>query len=523
MKAFVFRHWMNRATEEKISYDESRNRIFLIDLQSILPTDAARVDLDATRNDFDIFRTACAAKSKFVIVSFLKRIMPVGTISPRSIELIELEKLMPAASNARTHSKKQIAQIAVSIGRFGFTNPVLVDDDNGIIAGHGRVAAARQLGLAGVPCMRLSNMTEAEKRAYIIADNKLALNAGWDQEILAIEFQGLLDLGFDLAMTGFELPEIDIILTGADDASPEPDRPEDRHPQPTPNPVTRLGDKWVLGRHVLLCGDAKDLAAVQELMDGLKADMVFTDPPYNVAIEGNVSGLGRTHHREFVEASGEMSKLEFTEFLRSSMTAAAVECRDGAIVFLCMDWRHIGEVLAAGHTVFSELKNVCVWAKTNAGMGTFYRSKHEMVFVWKVGSAPHTNTFGLGDKGRYRTNVWSYPGVNTFKSDRMEEIGSHPTVKPVALVSDAIRDVSNRGQIVLDVFGGSGTTLIAAEKTGRRARLLELDPIYCDVIVRRWEKLTGKVATLSKTGEVFEDLKAARGAPERINAAEPAT
>jgi DNA modification methylase len=442
-------------------------------------------------------------------------------VSPRSVELIDLAKLKPATRNARTHSKRQIDQISTSIQRFGFTNPVLIDDDNGIIAGHGRVAAARQLGLAGVPCVRLSNMTEAEKRAYVIADNKLALNAGWDQEILAIELQGLMDLGVDVSITGFELPEIDMILTGADEASPEPDRPEDRHPQPMPDPVTRLGDKWVLGRHVLLCGDAKDPMAVRELMGGLKADMVFTDPPYNVAIEGNVSGLGRTHHREFVEASGEMSKAEFTEFLRLSMTAAAAECRDGAIAFLCMDWRHIGEVLAAGHTAFSELKNVCVWAKTNAGMGTFYRSKHEMIFVWKVGSAPHTNTFGLGDKGRYRTNVWSYPGVNTFKSDRMAEIGSHPTVKPVALVSDAIRDVSHRGQIVLDVFGGSGTTLIAAEKTGRCARLLELDPIYCDVIIRRWEKVTGKSATLSTTAETFEDVGAARTALQSTKIVEP--
>src|ERR1700710_1177147 len=265
-------------------------------------------------------------------------------ISPRSIELIELEKLMPAAHNARTHSKKQIGQIAASIRRFGFTNPVLVDDDNGIIAGHGRVEAARQLGLAGVPCVRLSNMSAAERRAYILADNKLALNAGWDVEILAIEFQGLIDLGFDVGLTGFELPEIDQILMGVDQASTDPAQPEDECPLPATEAVTRLGDQWVLGRHRLVCGDAKDQAVVELLMDGSKADMVFTDPPYNVAIEGHVSGLGRTHHREFVEASGEMSRDQFTEFLRQTMTATASACRDGAIGYFFMDWRHLGEI-----------------------------------------------------------------------------------------------------------------------------------------------------------------------------------
>jgi DNA modification methylase len=357
-------------------------------------------------------------------------------------------------------------------------------------------------------------MSAADRRAYVIADNKLALNAGWDMEILAIELQGLMELGFEIELTGFELAEIDFVLTSADQSSPDVVQPEDHHPEPNAQPVTRQGDLWTLGRHAVLCGDAKDEAGLLRLMDGLKADMVFTDPPYNVPIDGHVSGLGRTHHREFVEASGEMTPAEFMAFLSQSLAAAAGVCRDGAIAYVCMDWRHLGEVLEAGHAVFSELKNICVWAKTNGGMGTFYRSQHEMVLVWKVGSASHTNTFGLGDKGRYRTNIWSYAGVNTFKSDRMAEIASHPTVKPVSLVSDAIRDVSNRGQTVLDVFGGSGTTLIAAEKTGRRARLIEIDPIYCDVIIRRWEKLTGKQATLTGNGETFEMVKAARASEQ---------
>jgi DNA modification methylase len=426
-----------------------------------------------------------------------------------AIESIEISALRPAARNARTHSKRQIKQIADSIRRFGFTNPVLIDDDNRIVAGHGRVEAARSMDIAAVPCLRLSHMAEADKRAYILADNKIALNAGWDLETLVSELEGLTQLGFDVELTGFELPEIDTLLDTAAQARPDPVGPADECPDLTSNPVTRLGDRWTLGRHVLVCGDAKESASLELLMAGCQADMIFSDPPYNTKIQGHVSGLGRTRHREFVEASGEMSPAQFTQFLAQTLSAAAKVCRDGAIAYICMDWRHLGEALEAGKDAFTELKNICVWAKTNGGMGTFYRSQHEMVFVWKIGTAPHTNTFGLGNKGRYRTNVWSYAGVNTFKPDRMDELASHPTVKPTALVADAIRDVTHRGQLVLDMFGGSGTTLIAAEKTGRCARLLEIDPLYCDVIIRRWQKLTGKNAYLSDT-DTFELLEQTR-------------
>jgi DNA modification methylase len=432
-------------------------------------------------------------------------------VSISAIERISIADLKAAKRNARTHSRRQVRQIADSIKRFGFTNPVLVDDENGILAGHGRVAAAKELGLADLPCLRLSDMSDGEKRAYILADNKLALNAGWDTEILAIELQQLIALDFDVGVIGFELPEVDLIIAEAVEASAAP-TPEDEPVAPAlaAEVVTQLGDLWVLGRHRLLCGDAKEAELVERLMDGERAHMIFTDPPYNVPIQGHVSGLGRVQHREFAEAVGEMSAAQFTAFLTETLTHAAAACCDGAIAFVCMDWRHLQEVLQAGHTVFSELKNLCVWKKSNAGMGTFYRSQHELVLVWKVGSAPHTNTFGLGDKGRYRTNVWTYAGANAFKTERMEELASHPTVKPVSLVADAIRDVSHRGEIVLDVFGGSGSTLIAAEKTGRLARLLELDPGYCDVIVQRWMKLTGKTATLLDGGASFEDVKASR-------------
>ena len=421
-----------------------------------------------------------------------------------------IDELKPYSRNARTHSKKQIRQIADSIRRFGFTNPVLISDDGEIIAGHGRVEAAKILGLETVPTLKLSHLSEAERRAYVLADNKLALNAGWDQEILAIEQQALIDLDFDVTLTGFSLAEIDLTLDAARDANPSTDPAvEDNLPVAGPA-VSRPGDVWILGRHRLVCGDARNEADYERLMQGQVADLIFTDPPYNVAIDGHVTGLGRIRHREFAMGVGEMSESAFTEFLVQTLGAAARVTRDGAIAFVCMDWRHMGELLTAGGQVFSELKNLCVWNKTNGGMGTFYRSKHELVFVFKVGTAPHVNSFGLGDGGRYRTNVWDYPGVSSMGSERSEALAMHPTVKPTALVADAIRDCSKRGDIVLDVFGGSGTTLIAAETCGRSARLIEYDPLYCDTIVRRYEQLTGRIAVLAEVGVTFEAALALR-------------
>ena len=425
----------------------------------------------------------------------------------RQIEQRSVDALRPYAGNARTHSKKQVRQIADSIARFGFTNPVLVADDGTIIAGHGRVAAAKLLGMTEVPTLKLSHLSDAERRAYVIADNKLALNAGWDTEVLAIELQGLIDLEFDITLTGFSLAEIDFALDDAREASPEtPAGPEDAVPAVPMQPVTRRGDLWRLGRHKLLCGDAREESDYQTLLGNEAADLVFTDPPYNVAIDGNVCGSGSIKHAEFAMASGEMSANAFTAFLTQSLGAMARHSRDGAIAFVCMDWRHMGELLAAGHAAFSELKNLCVWNKTNGGMGTFYRSKHELVFVWKVGTASHTNSFGLGDSGRYRTNVWDYAGISSIGKRRADELAMHPTVKPVALVADAIRDCSKRGDIVLDAFGGSGSTLIAAEKCGRSARVIEYEPGYCDVVVQRWQQITGKPARLAATGATFDDV-----------------
>ncbi len=432
-----------------------------------------------------------------------------------SQQLLEQEifALKPYSRNARTHSKKQIKQIAASIERFGFTNPVLVSDAGEIIAGHGRVEAAKLLRMKTVPTLALSHLSDAERRAYVLADNKLALNAGWDREILAIEFQGLIDLDFDVEITGFSLAEIDFTLDEAREASPDgPQSAEDTVPELDSRPVTQMGDVWELGRHRLICGDTRDAQTMDYLMDGEQADLVFTDPPYNVAIDGNVCGLGSVKHREFAFASGEMNRAQFVAFLNGTLGNIARVMRDGAIAYVCMDWRHMSELLEAGEASFTELKNLVVWNKTNGGMGAFYRSKHELVFVFKQGTAPHTNSFGLGETGRYRTNVWDYAGISSIGANRSDELAMHPTVKPVALIADAIRDCSRRGEIVLDGFGGSGSTLIAAEKTGRSARLIEYDPLYCDTIVRRWQTYTGKQALVSRSKEYFDDIAERRSA-----------
>jgi 16S rRNA G966 N2-methylase RsmD len=433
-----------------------------------------------------------------------------------NIEHTLVKNLRPYPKNARTHSKKQVQQIARSIERFGFCNPVLIDADGQIIAGHGRVAAAKLLGMEAVPTVRLSHLSEVDKRAYILADNKMAEKAGWDREILAIELQSLAELGFELDFTGFEPAEIDLIIEELDGSD---DKAEETTPAYSDGPaVTRRGDIWMLGEHALVCGDARDPAAYRLLMRGERARFVFTDPPYNVPIDGHVCGLGRIRHKDFAMGCGEMSSAQFTQLLAGVFALLCNHSVDGAIHQVCMDWRHMREMLDAGHSQYAELKNLCVWNKTNAGMGSFYRSKHELVFVWKHGTAPHTNNFELGQHGRTRSNVWGYEGVNTLRPGRLDELAMHPTVKPVALVADAIRDCSKRGGIVLDPFCGSGTVLIAAERTGRKARALEIDPHYVDVAVRRWENYTGKRALLGPLGEIFEEIAEMRLTGDRAEA-----
>jgi DNA modification methylase len=429
----------------------------------------------------------------------------------RQITLARIDDLKPASCNPRTHPPRQIRQLADSIRRFGFTSPVLIDEDQGILAGHARVEAARLLGMVEVPVSCIADLTPEERRAYKLADNKIAQNAGWDPELLAIELQELIELDFEVDLTGFSVVEIDSLIEDAREASAEgKDPPEDMIPPPSLNAVCQQGDLWQLGRHRLLCGDARSADDMAKLMGDERAGLVFTDPPYNVPIDGHVCGSGNIRHREFAMASGEMSAREFTTFLEVTLGNMVQVLRSGTILYVCMDWRHMRELCEAGEAVGLELKNLVVWNKTNGGMGTFYRSKHELIFVFKHGEAEHVNNFGLGEGGRYRTNVWDYRGISSISATRGEELAMHPTVKPVALVADALRDCSRRGDIVLDPFAGSGTTLIAAHSVGRTARLIEFDPLHCDTILRRYRQYTGKEPVLVRTSQAFEEIEAVR-------------
>jgi len=398
-----------------------------------------------------------------------------------------LTDLKPDPRNARTHPKRQIDQLQASMREFGFTNPILADPEGGIIAGHGRLIAARALGMTEVPVIELSGLTDAQKRALRLADNKIALNAGWDLEILQLELAELsaIDVDIDPTLPGFSTGEIDVIVDGPDD-------PEDEVVPAVPvTPRARPGDIWVLGEHRIGCGDSRDTAFLERVVGkGAQIDAAFLDPPYNVRISGHANAKGR--HREFAMASGEMDDDEFRAFLEATLGAAAQVSREGAVHFVCMDWRHMDDVAAVGSKVYGARLNLCVWNKSNAGMGSLYRSKHELVFVYRVGDASHLNMVELGKHGRNRTNVWDYASVNSMKGSRREDLALHPTVKPTGLVADALRDVTRHGDLVLDTFLGSGTTLIAAERIGRRFRGIDIDPAYVDVAIERWSALTGR-------------------------------
>jgi DNA modification methylase len=443
---------------------------------------------------------------------------PIAGEAPRrlSVAYQPIGSLKVDPRNPRLHSRRHVRQLARSIKAFGFNVPILVDANLNVIAGHGRVLACRELGWTEVPTIRLDHLDEAQKRAFMIADNRLTEISQWDDKLLAEQLRelSLLDLEFSLDATGFEIGEIDLRIDGL--SNPQPDRtdPADVAP-PVHNgpPISERGDLWVLGRHRIICGDSTDAMTCAALMERTEAAMVFTDPPYNVPIDGHVSGLGSIRHREFAMACGEMNEAQFTGFLATACGLAARHSRDGAIHFICMDWRHLGELLAAGTRVYSELKNICVWVKHNAGMGSFYRSQHELVLVFKHGRGAHHNNIELGRFGRHRSNVWDYLGANSF--GRTTEDGNllalHPTVKPVAMVADAILDCSARGDIVLDPFLGSGTTLMAAERTGRRCRGIEFDPGYVDTVIRRWQAFTGEDARRATDGHTFTEMEIQRG------------
>lgn len=422
-------------------------------------------------------------------------------------------ELTPDPKNARQHPERHVRQLAKSIQAFGFNCPVLVDGADQVIAGHGRLLAARSLGWTEVPTIRLEHLTPDQARAYRIADNRLTDCSAWDERLLAESLKALseAELDFDLDAIGFDLPEIDLRIQGLDELSDEPDEEADTTAIEGP-PVSLLGDIWQLGRHRIMCGSALDPNSYEAVLGTAQAAMVFTDPPYNVPIAGHVSGKGGIQHREFAMASGEMSRAAFTDFLSQAIAGMKRVVTSGALMYMCMDWRHLRELSDAGDAQGIELKNLAVWDKGCGGMGSLYRSQHELVFVFKAGNSPHINNVQLGRFGRNRTNVWRYPGINSFARSAGEGnlLALHPTVKPVALIVDVLLDASKRGQTVLDPFLGSGSTVIAAEQTGRIAYGIELDPRYVDVTIRRWQRLTGQSALLAGTDQSFNDMSAHR-------------
>jgi DNA modification methylase len=426
--------------------------------------------------------------------------------------------LKAAERNPRTHSKKQIFLVAQSIKRYGVINPVITDRHNSVVAGHARLEACRQLGLPFIPVIQIEHLSEAELRAYALADNALCDKSGWDRDLLAIELSELTDLlpaeGMDVSLTGFEAAEIDLLLADMAAARPEP---EDVLPSLPPNPATRRGDLWLLGKHRLLCGDSREASNFIRLMNGTSAAAVFCDPPYNLRVKA-IGGRGRIRHREFAFASGEMSSSQFRKFLDETLRHGIDVSAEGAVHFVCMDWRHISDLIEVGRDLYDEMLNLVVWNKSNAGQGSFYRSQHELIGVFRVGSHQHRNNVELGRFGRNRSNVWTYAGVNTFGRNRMEALAQHPTVKPVALVADALLDCTARGDAVLDQFAGSGTTILAAEKVGRVGFGIEYEPGYVDVAIKRWQKSTKLEATLAKDGRTFEEICAARSIAEASHA-----
>lgn len=419
-----------------------------------------------------------------------------------AVSYISPEEVKPYQNNPKKHSEKQITQIINSIKEFKFNNPILIDENNVLIAGHGRLLASKHLQIKEIPAIRLTHLTESQKKAYRIADNKLTENGAWDTDLLKIEFEEIqkLNLDLNLDITGFDNQDIDLLFN----PPPPADNKLNKIPYiPEKEIVSKAGDIWQLGSHRIICGDALERITFERLLQDKHAAMVFTDPPYNVKINGHVCGNGAIKHKEFAMASGEMGSNEFTEFLSANFKLLKEFSKNGSLHLICMDWRHVEEISRAGH-VYDEFKNICVWNKTNAGMGSLYRSKHEFIFVYKNGEGKHINNIELGSKGRYRTNVWDYAGVNTFKNTNLLKL--HPTVKPVELIWDAILDVSKRGDIVLDSFLGSGSTLIACEKAHRLCYGIELEPLYVDTTIRRWQELTGKEAIRESDGKSYKEI-----------------
>jgi DNA modification methylase len=421
--------------------------------------------------------------------------------------LLPTAALRPHPRNPRKHKREQIRAIARSIEAFGFNAPILVNKDMQIVAGHGRYEAARLLDYTEVPVVRLDHLSPEQASAYLLADNKLTDRSSWDDAALAVHLKELseLALDFDIEATGFELQEIDFRVQAIDDTDTA--EKADEFAIAEGPAVSVLGDLWFLGPHRIHCGSAVESSAYSSLFDNEKAAATFTDPPYNVPINGHVSGKGKIKYREFPMASGEMSEAEFNSFLTVSLSLICAHTISGGLIYSCMDWRHMTPMNAAGRASGCDLMNLCVWAKSNGGLGSLYRSRHELIFVFRNGKSAHLNNVQLGRFGRNRTNVWNYAGVNTFGRKAAE---LHPTVKPIRMVADAILDSTKRDDIVLDPFLGSGTTLLAAERTNRRGYGIELDPLYVDTSVERWQRMTGRKAH-NRLGETFDFIRSRRG------------
>ncbi len=439
--------------------------------------------------------------------------------TPTIIE-IDPRKLKPSSRNARKHSKKQKRQLVDSIQQFGFNGIAVVNSDNSLLAGHLRVEVAIECGLTSIPCLRVEHLTEEQQIAFMVADNQIALNSTYDKAKLAQNFIEILQLdpSFDLTVTGFDALEIQDTIDLVEPGSDASLRAEDEVPETDENtpPVTQLGDIWHCGDHKLAQGDARRREVCEALMGSDKAQAVVTDPPFNLATN-QIGGGGKAKHANFQMAAGEMREAQFEAFLLAAFLMMVEFSISGSLHYIFMDWRHTIEIGQAGRRAFTELKNICVWNKTVGSRG-FYRSQHELIYVYKSGKARHIDNIGIGKGKRYRTNVWTHKGMNTGGSDRLQALEDHPTQKPARLLADAILDSTQPGGIVLDIFGGSGSTMIAAEMTGRRARLIEIDPRYCDTTVRRWQTYAKADAVHAVTGETF-NAREARLVRERAAAA----
>jgi len=448
------------------------------------------------------------AHEKAVALENVAALPPRNDLQPDILSVKKpIAALIPAKRRVRKETPEQLERVMRSIQEFGVMREVIIDTNNVIVAGHLICKAAQKLGLKEIQCRVVSHLTPELIRQFRIADNRLGETGEWDLPELGIEMLELSELNLDLSSSGFTVQEIDqLIVIGQDVDAPSPSEDEEPEPYDDAFIVSRSGDLYRMDDHRLLCGDSLAWVSYQAVLEGTVAQCVFSDPPYNCPIEGNVGGLGKHKHGDFAMAVGEMTDKAFIEFLRGYLEQCKAMTAPGAVIFACMDWRQVDLLMIAGRIVGLERINKAVWNKGSGGMGSLYRSAYEEVVVFCNGKTPTTNNVELGKHGRNRTNVWNYAGANRKGSSASSALAGHPTPKPIELIADALLDVSVKGDRVIDPFMGSGTTLIAAERTGRIAHGIELDPKYVDLAIRRWEKETGRSAVHAETGLTFAEL-----------------